>query len=131
MDYVMRNLFRLSVSSGGLFMEMEIAGIFLDIFFAEIALRRMHKAKKILRCKDRLINITEFLQLIDSACYWMHNRPPQELLVQIFANLDTDKDGFITYDQYIMLIRNYLSKRRELSNDWMRFIEREAPANKD
>lgn len=131
MDYVLRNLFRASVGSGGLFMEMEIAGIFLDIFFAEIALRRMHKTKKILRCKDRLINLGEFLQLVDSACYWMRNRPPKDLLVQIFADLDTDKDGFITYDQYIMLIRNYLSKRREESADWMRFIEREPPASKD
>ena len=33
-DYVMRNLFRYGVGSGGLFMEMEIAGIFLEILFA-------------------------------------------------------------------------------------------------
>lgn len=33
-DYVMRNLFRYGVGSGGLFMEMEIAGIFLELLFA-------------------------------------------------------------------------------------------------
>ena len=61
---------------------------------------------------------------MDSACYWMRNKPPQDLLIQIFSNLDTDKDGFITYEQYIMFIRNFLSKRRDDSIDWIRFIER-------
>jgi Ca2+-binding EF-hand superfamily protein len=60
-DYVMRNFFRSLVGSSGLFMEMEIAGIFLEILFAEIALMRMHKKKKFLRWKDRLINLEEFL----------------------------------------------------------------------
>jgi Ca2+-binding EF-hand superfamily protein len=130
-DYVMRNLFRYGVGSGGLFMEMEIAGIFLEILFAEIALRRMHKDKKFLRWKDRLISLPEFLQLVDSACYWMRNKPPQDLLIEIFGNLDTDKDGFITYEQYIMFIKNFLSKRRDNSIDWKRFIEQEPPKTKD
>lgn len=91
----------------------------------------MHKAKKFVRWQDRLINLEEFLQLVDSACYWMRHKPPRDLLIQIFGNLDTDKDGFITYDQYITFIRNYLSKRRDNSIDWKRFIEREAPKTKD
>jgi len=42
-------------------MEMEIAGIFLEILFAEIALMRMHKNKQFARWKERLISLDEFL----------------------------------------------------------------------
>jgi len=127
----MRNFFRYRVGSGGLFMEMEIAGIFLEILFAEIALMRMHKNKQFARWKERLISLDEFLELMNQACFWMRNKPPRDLLLQIFKNLDTDNDGFITYEQWIMFIRNFLSKRRDNSIDWKRFIEKEAPKTKE
>jgi hypothetical protein len=52
-------------------------------------------------------------------------------MVEIFGNLDTDKDGFITYAQYIMFIRKFVSKRHNESIDWRRFIEIEQPKTKD
>lgn len=58
-----------------MFMEMEVAGIFLELFFAEIVLMRLHKSKMIKRWKERLISLDEFLLLIKMATAWMKNPP--------------------------------------------------------
>lgn len=92
---------------------------------------RMHKNKRFARGKEHLISLHEFFELVESACYWMRNKPPKELLAEIFINLDTDKDEYITFEQYIMFIRNFLSKRRDNSIEWKRFIELESPKTKD
>jgi hypothetical protein len=45
----------------------------------------------------------------------MQLAPPVELLIEIFHLLDTNKDGFITYDQYIsfvILLFKLKSKRK-------------------
>ena len=44
------------------------------------------------------------------ACYFVNLKPFKEDLEAIFAELDTDKDGFITIQEYIDFIRKYLGR---------------------
>lgn len=102
-EYVLLNLLRSEIFSG-VVNEMALAILFMEILFAEIMLTRWHRQKKFKRWMERMISQDEFIQLVNETCFWMDPIPPVSLLIEIFQMLDTDKDGFITYDQYINFV---------------------------
>jgi len=116
---VLRNIFRYLVNKSGLALEMELVRIILYVLFAELTLFRMHKAGQIKRSKERLISLEEFIELMTQATKWMKNPIPKGLLEKIFGEIDTDKDGYITYLEFVIFIKRYFSgSRTESSIDW-------------
>jgi Ca2+-binding EF-hand superfamily protein len=102
-EYVLLNLLRSELFTGVL-NEMALAILFMEILFAEIMLTRWHRQKKFKRWMERLISQDEFVQLVGETCFWIQPAIPTGLLIEIFKLLDTDNDGFITYDQYINFV---------------------------
>jgi Ca2+-binding EF-hand superfamily protein len=57
---------------------------------------------------SKKISLEDFIVLIIEACFFLKLRPTREDLIWIFNELDTDQDGFITFQQYADFIRKYL-----------------------
>lgn len=109
LSFILNNLMKYNVANDSLFIPADAAKILLDILFAEIALRRKHLAHAFKRWKERMISLEEFIDLVLDACFWMPVKPSRSLLEAIFAVLDEDKDGFISYKTYVDFIRKFLS----------------------
>jgi Ca2+-binding EF-hand superfamily protein len=48
------------------------------------------------------------VDLITEACYFISFKPLRDDLIFIFKELDTDRDGYITFLQFTEFIRKYL-----------------------
>lgn len=86
----------------------ELVRILLEIYFIEIILKRRYKDVDSNEWKTRKINLAEFIELVLFACSFLKSKPSQQDLTEIFALLDTDKDGYITFAEYADFIRKYL-----------------------
>jgi Ca2+-binding EF-hand superfamily protein len=53
--------------------------------------------------------------LITDACFFLKLKPTKEDLTWIFHELDTDHDGFITFQQYADFIRKYLGNNTDFT----------------
>jgi Ca2+-binding EF-hand superfamily protein len=80
----------------------------LTIYFIEIVFHRRYNSKDNAAWKSKKISLDEFISLINDACYFITYKPPRDTLIFIFRELDTDRDGFITFTQYADFIRKYL-----------------------
>lgn len=100
------------MNKSGLPLEMELVRIFLYLFFAEIVLLRMHRKGEIKRGKERMISLEEFLEVFRQGTKWMKKQIPRELLVLIFEIIDTNKDGFITYLEFVNFIKKHFSNQK-------------------
>lgn len=49
-------------------------------------------------------------------CFFIKIKPTREDLIYIFKELDTDQDGFITFQQYISFIKKYLGNGIDLDS---------------
>lgn len=63
---------------------------------------------------NRRISIREFIDLLYDNLSFIKIRPSKQDLLTIFEILDTDKDGFISFEQYITFIRKYLGRGLEI-----------------
>ena len=86
----------------------ELVRILLEIYFVEIILKRKYKDLQSDQSKTRKISLNEFIELVLFACFFLRVKPSREDLTEIFRSLDTDKDGYITFAEYIDFIRKYL-----------------------
>lgn len=86
----------------------QLIAIILSIYFVEIVFQRRYKDTNSDVWKTRKISLEEFVALITEACFFIRFKVPREDLVWIFNELDTDKDGFITFQQYLDFIKKYL-----------------------
>jgi Ca2+-binding EF-hand superfamily protein len=88
--------------------------IILMIYFIEIWFNRRYKSKDSATWKTRKIALEEFVSLITEACYFIRFKPLREDLVFIFNALDTDRDGYITFQQYAEFIKKYLGNNIDI-----------------
>lgn len=86
----------------------ELVKILLEIYFVEIILKRQYKDVQSDQWKTKRISLAQFIDLVLYACFFLRVKPTKEDLTEIFNFLDTDKDGFITFSQYVDFIRKYL-----------------------
>jgi Ca2+-binding EF-hand superfamily protein len=86
----------------------QLIAIILSIYFVEIVFHRRYKSTDNEVWKTKKISLEEFIALITESCFFIRYKVPREDLVFIFNELDTDKDGFITFQQYVDFIKKYL-----------------------
>lgn len=86
----------------------QLIAIILSIYFIEIVFHRRYKSTDSEAWKSKKISLEEFVALITEACFFIRFKVPREDLVWIFNELDTDKDGYITFQQYVDFIKKYL-----------------------
>lgn len=107
-SYIMYTFFNLDTQKHLTF--DELLSIILSIYFIEIVLKRRYQEKNNEVWNSRRISLQEFLLLISEESFFIRTKPPKADLILIFETLDTDKDGFITFEQYINFIKQYLGK---------------------
>ena len=88
-----------------------MARILLEVYFAELILIRLHRAKKFARCDENLIGLEDFLLIIDIATAWLKTKHDKGLLETVFKIIDTNGDGFISYKEFMAFIRKYFGGR--------------------
>ena len=110
-DFALINFFRYDIITGGYFLDTDIARILLELYFANIILLRLHRAKKFARWAELLISFEEFVHLVELATGWLTLKHNNALLVGVFKLIDTNGDGFISYREFMAFIRKYLGGR--------------------
>ena len=86
----------------------QLIAIILSIYFIEILFHRRYKSTNSEVWLTKKISLEEFILLITEGCYFIKYVPCKEDLTFIFKELDTDHDGFITFQQFVDFIRKYL-----------------------
>lgn len=86
----------------------QLIAIILSIYFIEILFHRRYKSTNSEVWTSKKISLEEFIALITEGCYFIKFKVPREDLEWIFKQLDTDNDGFITFQQFVDFIRKYL-----------------------
>lgn len=76
-----------------------------------INLLRGHKQKRWAKWEEFKLNKNDFIELVLAATEWASVPADPKILSLIFDNLDTDKDGYITYKQYLEFIRSCVLTR--------------------
>lgn len=109
-QYIMLEIFRIDARYHENICFEDLCAIILDIYFVNIWLMRRYDDFGKAGWKERKINCQEFIILITDACSFVTIRPFEEDLKAIFADLDTDKDGYITIRQYIEFIRKHIGR---------------------
>jgi len=84
--------------------------LILSIYFIELFFQRRFKSTNDKLWSQNKISLEQFILLITDACFFIRLRPSIEDLTWIFQQLDTDHDGFITFQQYADFIRKYLGR---------------------
>lgn len=74
----------------------------------EVSLQDMHRDGLIARGSERLINVDEFLKLLNRAYKFLGVSVDSATATAIFREADTDHDGHITYTEYFNFIDVYL-----------------------
>jgi Ca2+-binding EF-hand superfamily protein len=109
----MYNYFRFDIRSQQSTTYNEFIAIALEIYFIEILFNRKYQQNPQLQ-KNTQISIREFIDLLFDNLFFIKVRPSKQDLLTIFEILDTDKDGFISFQQYINFIREYLGRGLEI-----------------
>ena len=86
----------------------QLIAIILSIYFIEILFHRRYKSTNSEVWLSKKISLDEFILLITEGCYFIKYKPPRDDLIFIFKELDTDHDGFITFQQFVDFIKKYL-----------------------
>lgn len=62
--------------------------------------------KKITRCKEHMMNSSEFHYLLNNAFKFLHLTIDEGTCLDIFKKVDKDSDKKITYCEYFQIIKN-------------------------
>lgn len=76
----------------------------IEIHFINITMLRKDKDK------NHKIDLNEFIDIILHGARILPVKPSTADLTEIFGLLDTNKDGFISFQRYYDFIRKYLGK---------------------
>ena len=113
-NFVLFTFFRMESRKNQTLEFEELVKILLQIYLVEISIKRKYTTISPSEWKLKKINVNEFIELIESGCFFLKFKPLRADLTIIFKILDTDKDGFITFSQYFDFIRKYLCEGYEL-----------------
>lgn len=111
-DYVVLNVSRYDQDGDGNVTYDELANFILEQHCGEITLQRLHKAKKLSKWEQRLMNLDEFSLLMRESFSFVNMKFRNSDLKEIFGNLDVKKEGWIPYNKYFQLIREYMVSKR-------------------
>lgn len=114
LSYILMKYFSLDAETGGALTFEELIALILSIYFIEIVLKR--KGIKGSKVNDLKISFDEFASIFGEHCFFIKIKVELKDLQYIFSELDTDKDGFITFKQYSDFIRKYLGNGLDLSS---------------
>lgn len=109
-DYVMKNIFRLDSDGSGTVSFLELGNFLFKRHCGELSLQREHRSGKMTRGSERLMNLEEFIRLLNYSYKFLEVVCPPEVAKFTFDSVDADHDGWITYVEYFKVIEIYVCK---------------------
>lgn len=115
-SYILLKYFTFDAESGGSLTFDELIALILTIYFTEILFRRKFKSNNSKGWSQHKLSLEDFINIFTESTFFIRIKPSIEDLTYIFNELDTDKDGFITFNQYVNFVRKYLGNGIDLSS---------------
>lgn len=115
-SYILLKYFTFDAESGGALTFDELISLILTIYFTEILFRRKFKSNNSKGWTGQKLNLEDFISIFTESTFFIRIKPSIEDLTYIFNELDTDKDGFITFNEYANFIKKYLGNGIDLSS---------------
>lgn len=115
-SYILLKYFTFDAESGGSLTFDELIALILTIYFTEIIFRRKFNSNNSKGWTQHKLSLEDFIKIFTESTFFIRIKPSIEDLTYIFNELDTDKDGFITFNQYVNFIRKYLGNGIDLSS---------------
>lgn len=101
----------------------ELFSIILFSYFVELLFRRLYNTNDPSVWKSKRISLEDFIKMVAEACYFVRYRPRRTLLEAIFRMLDTNRDGYISFEEFYEFIKKNLGGNLPI-------MEQEKPAIK-
>jgi Ca2+-binding EF-hand superfamily protein len=77
----------------------------MEQHFGEIAIQRLHKRKLYQKGAQRIMSEMEFYETIRFALAFVEFLPSESDLRMVFEAVDSDKDGYISYEDYFRFLK--------------------------
>jgi Ca2+-binding EF-hand superfamily protein len=72
-----------------------------------MAIQRLHKQKVYSQGSKRLMNLAEFIQTMEFSLNPIDAFGSLEIYQLLFSEVDLDKDGYISYEDYFVFLKEY------------------------
>lgn len=82
-----------------------------EMHFGEIAIQRLHRQKVFSQGSRRVMNLPEFIKTMEFSLNPLGIEGPQEIYELLFQEVDLDRDGFISYEDYFVFLREYFGSQ--------------------
>lgn len=79
----------------------------MEQHFGEMAIQRLHRQKLYSQGNRRIMNLEEFIHTLEYSLSPIEVSGSQEIYELLFSEVDLDKDGFISYEDYFVFLREY------------------------
>lgn len=86
----------------------ELVRILLEIYFLDLILNAQYRDSKTFKWSIDKINLQQFQDLISRSTVYMTIKHYAVDIDGIFNALDTNHDGFISFEEYMEFIKKYL-----------------------
>lgn len=85
----------------------ELANFLLEMHSGEMAIQRLHMHNTYARGAERMMDGREFAVTINYALSFFELQADEETLWTLFSDVDRNRDGWISYQEYFEFLRNY------------------------
>lgn len=72
-----------------------------------MAIQRLHRQKAYSNGSKRIMNLPEFIKTMEYSLNTIGIQGPEEIYNLLFSEVDLDKDGFISYEEYFVFLKEY------------------------
>lgn len=79
----------------------------------EIAIQRLHKRNSYKLGAQRVMSLSEFITTLNYALSFISIVPTEEQLTWLFNDIDRNRDGVISYQEYFEFLRYYFGSQSE------------------
>lgn len=115
--YVIRNVFRYDRNNDWKVTFEEMADFLLEVHCGEMAIQRLHLRDVYRQGSRRVMDVQEFIVTLIDALKYLRATASESELRQLFTEIDTDRDGLITYKEYFEFLKLYFGSGSIASYD--------------
>ena len=84
-----------------------MADFLLEVHCGEMAIQRLHLRDVYRQGSRRVMDVQEFIVTLIDALKYLRATASESELRQLFSEIDTDRDGLITYKEYFEFLKLY------------------------
>jgi len=80
--------------------------------FGELAIQRLHRQKTYAHGDKRIMNLKEFIKTMETSLNTISVEGTEEIYSLLFNEVDLDQDGYISYEDYFVFLKEYFGSKR-------------------